>query len=59
MTQINPIVPNAPFLYPVKTSENCKGVEKGCIGDEWVNLRILLSKIRPEYYLADFNSYGK
>ena len=39
---INPFVPNAPFLYPLKTSENCKvfwcfqGVEKGCIGNEWV-----------------------
>ena len=38
----NPFVPNAPFLYPLKT-ENRKifwcfqGVEKGCIGNEWVN----------------------
>ena len=34
---INPFVPNAPFLYRLKTSENRKvfcfqGVEKGCIG---------------------------
>ena len=41
---INSIVPNAPFLYPLNTSENCKvfwcfqRVEKGCIGNEWVNL---------------------
>ena len=40
---VNPFVPNAPFLYPLKTSENRKvycyfqGVEKGCIGNEWVN----------------------
>ena len=40
---VNPFVPNAPFLYPLKTSENQKvlrcfqGVEKGCIGNEWVN----------------------
>ena len=37
---INPFVPNAPFLYPRKTSENLKvfqRVEKGCIGNEWVN----------------------
>ena len=39
---INPFVPNAPFFYPLKTRENhmvfwCfPGVEKGCIGDEWV-----------------------
>ena len=39
----NPFVSNAPFLYPLKTSENRKvfrclqEVEKGCIGNEWVN----------------------
>ena len=39
---INPFVPNAPFLYPLKTSENLtvfwcfQEVEKGCIGNEWV-----------------------
>ena len=33
---VNPFVPSAPFLYPMKTSENRKGVEKGYIGDEWV-----------------------
>ena len=35
----NSFVPNAPFLYPLKTSENRKvqRVEKGCIGDKWVN----------------------
>ena len=38
----NPFVPNAPFLYPLKSSENRKvfwcfqGVEKGCIRNEWV-----------------------
>ena len=42
-TLFNLFVPNAPFLYPLKTSENrtvcwCfQGVKKGCIGDEWVN----------------------
>ena len=36
---INPFIPNAPFLYPLKTSENCKvfwcfqGVDKGCTGN--------------------------
>ena len=39
---LNPFDPNAPFLYPLKTSENRKvfwcfqGVEKRCIGNEWV-----------------------
>ena len=39
---INQFVPNAPSLYSLKTSENCKvlkcfqGVDEGCIGNEWV-----------------------
>ena len=39
---IKPFVPSAPFLYPLKTSETHKvfwcfpGLEKGCIGNEWV-----------------------
>ena len=37
---INPFVPNAPFLYSLKTSENLfwcfEEVEKECIGNEWV-----------------------
>ena len=42
LLKINPFVPNAPFLYPLKISENCKvfwcfqRVEKGCIGNKWV-----------------------
>ena len=41
---INPFVPNVPFLYPLKTSENLtvfqcfQGLGKGCIGNEWVNM---------------------
>ena len=41
---LNPFVPNASFLYPLNTSENRKVfwcfqvVEKGCIGNEWVNV---------------------
>ena len=42
---INPFVPtNASFFYPLKISENrmifwCfQGVEKGCIGNKWVNV---------------------
>ena len=39
---VNPFVPNAPFLYLLRTSENVtvfwcfQGVEKGCIGIEWI-----------------------
>ena len=45
---LNPFVPNAPFLYPLKTLENfpffwCfKGVEKGCFGNEWVTINLEL-----------------
>ena len=41
---LNPFVLNAPFLYPLKMSENLtvfrcfQGVEKGCNGSKWVNL---------------------
>ena len=44
---LNPFLPNTPFLYPLKTSENrmvfwCfQGVEKRCIGNEWVNYKAM------------------
>ena len=44
MKKINPFVPNAPFFYPLKTSENrnvfwcLQGVEKGYIGSKWVRV---------------------
>ena len=37
----NLFVPNAPFIYPLKTLENRK-VEKGCIGDKLVKRSLLL-----------------
>ena len=49
----NSFVPNAPFLYPLVTSKNLvksknrkafwcfQGVEKGCIGNKWVNMEVL------------------
>ena len=40
----NPFVPNAPFLYHLKTSEHVSGVEKGCIGNKWAKLVINLFK---------------
>ena len=42
---VNPFVPSAPFLYPLKRLENRKvfscsqGVEKGCLGNKWINKR--------------------
>ena len=36
---INPFVPNALFLYPLKISGCFQGVEKGCYGNEWVNTK--------------------
>ena len=51
-TSVNLFVPNAPFLYPLKTSKNftvfwCfQGLEKGCIGNEWVKRKFsYISKI--------------
>ena len=48
---LHPFVHNAPFLYPLKTSENRKvsrsdfwGVEKGCIGNKWVNKQMKLNR---------------
>ena len=44
---LNPFVPNALFLHPLKTSKNLtvfwyfQGVEKGCMGNKWVNFGIL------------------
>ena len=35
---VNPFVPNAPFPYPMKTENLFQGVEKWCIGNEWVHL---------------------
>ena len=44
---LNPFVPNAPFLYSLKTLENLKDfwcfqeVEKRCIGNEWVKMLLI------------------
>ena len=51
---LNPFVPNAPFLYPLKTSEDfmifwCfQRVEKRCIGNVWVKGRYLyITSLHP------------
>ena len=60
MLLINSFVPNAPFLYSLKTSENRKafwrfqGVEKGCIGSKWVRIEydktIAIAKISNMHF---------
>ena len=41
---VDPFVSNAPFLYPLKTSENLtifqffQGIEKRCIENEWIKV---------------------
>ena len=45
----NPFVRNAPFPYPLKTSENCHGEEKSCIGNEWVNVKTYWQMLSDDY----------
>ena len=62
---INQFDPNAPFLYPLKTSENVavfrcfQRVEEGCIGNKWVkqtsNIHIK-SRTLDTYIFGTFNS---
>ena len=52
----NPFVPNAPFLYPLKTSEHGKvfwcfqGVEKGYIGTKWVKTSKRFTRYKQNAY---------
>ena len=52
-TLLNPFFPNSPFLpAPLKISDNRKGfrcfqgVKKGCVGNEWVNIRMILATLK-------------
>ena len=56
MTIFNQFVPSAPFLYPLKTSENRKGVQKGCIGNKWVKLRRIFTKNLLNIYATSLSS---
>ena len=58
--QFNPFVPSAPFLYPLKTSENLtvfwcfQEVKKGFFGSKWVNVplkTLLLSSYTSALHL--------
>ena len=57
---INSFIPNGPFLYPLKTSENRKvfwcfqGVEKGCIRNKYIK-----SNKEPSYRILHYiGKYG-
>ena len=68
---LNPFVPNAPFPYPLKTSEILQvyryfqGVEKGCIGNGWVKstwlfqatFLVVFQFIRKHFQLTFFIFY--
>ena len=53
---LNLFIPSAPFLYPPEISENRKvfwcfqGIEKGCIGNKWVNERHSKGKFVCYFY---------
>ena len=57
------LVPNAPILYLLKTSENRKvfsffqGVEKGCIGNKWVKVILLFTKIQAVDLKATYSYF--
>ena len=64
---VNPFVPNAPFLYPLKTSENRKvfwcfqGVEKGCIENEWVKANFFSwrSSFLSSFFVLEWRKVAK
>ena len=61
--QLNWFFPNAPFLYHLKTSEILKvflcfqGIEKECIGNEWVNQILTPSHCFPLNLRNAFRPY--
>ena len=66
VSHFNSFVPNALFLFPLKTPENRKvfwcfqGIEKGCIGNEWDKpmVRIFTHEILKRFeYLWWFEGY--
>lgn len=55
---VNLFVPNAPFPYPQKKSENLEvfcfqGLEKMCIRNKWINRKFIL-KVPVSYISADY-----
>ena len=59
---INPFAPNAPFSTSLKTSENLtvfwyfQGVEKGCIGNEYVKKYLVTGLSIPILSKYDLNA---
>ena len=55
-----PFVPNASFLYHLKTSGNLKvfwwfqWIEKVCIGNKWITLKIVLGPVVHFYIIPKF-----
>ena len=60
----NPFVPNASFLYPLKTSENRKifwcfqGVKKKCIGNEQVKFHVGILEQPLGLFREEFSQGG-
>ena len=60
----SPFVPNAPFLYPLKTSENLavfwcfQGVEKGCIGNEWVKRKLMYKSKQVSIKISKISKFS-
>ena len=52
----NPFIPNSSFLYPLKTMFCFQGVEKGCIGNEWVNMEHFLYHIWIDVFRGAFRT---
>ena len=48
---VKPFVPNAPFLHPLKVSENRNRLEKRCNGNKWFKVYPPLS---GDYYTYIF-----
>ena len=62
----NPFVPSAPFLYPLKTSENRKvfcflGAKEGCIGNKWLNktsqIQFLVTQLTQNIQFSYINTF--
>ena len=60
----SPFVPNAPFLYPLKTSENLavfwcfQGVEKGCIVNEWVKRKLMYKSKQVSIKISKISKFS-
>ena len=57
LSWLNSFAPNAPFLYPLKTSKNLtvfwcfQGVEKGCIRNKWVKTFLWFGNFTKQFII--------